>query len=49
MEILISNLLRPYRSTYSFVDLGKKRSDNYIRNDGTIVNERGLLIHYSYY
>ena len=49
MEILISTLLRPYRSTYSSLDLGKKRTDTYTRHDGSVYNDRELLLQYSFY
>jgi predicted alpha/beta-fold hydrolase len=49
MDILISNLLRPYRSTYSSVDLGKKRTDHYVRTDASLYNDREMLMQYSYY
>lgn len=47
--MLISTLLRPYRSTYSNIDLGKKRTETYIRHDGSVYNERELLLQYSFY
>jgi hypothetical protein len=49
MEALINSLLRPYRSTYTPLDLGKKRTDGYSRTDGTLLNDRDQVLHYSYY
>lgn len=49
MESLISNLIRPYRFTYSLLDLGSKLTERYSREDGNLLNDRGLRIQYSYY
>lgn len=49
MDGLISNLVRPFRFTYSLLDLGAKKTESYERIDGTILNERGYRIHYSFY
>lgn len=49
MEALINGLLRPYRSTYTPLDLGKKRTDLYSRADETLLNDRDQLLQYSYY
>ncbi len=49
MEALINTLLRPYRSTYTPLDLGKKRTDAYSRTDATLLNDRDQLLQYSYY
>ncbi len=49
MDSLISNLVRPFRFTYTIFDLGFKKTENYFRTDDTLLNERGYKIHYSYY
>lgn len=49
MEILIKNLIRPYRSTYSYIDLGRKKTEHYTRTDSYIVNEKDHMLQYSYY
>lgn len=49
MESLISNLIRPFRFHYSIFDLGKKITENYTREDSTVLNERGMKIQYSYF
>ena len=48
-DSLINNLLRPYRSTYSFNDLGTKNTQRYVRKDDFVVNDRDQKILYSYY
>lgn len=40
MDVFINALLRPYRSSYSAVDLGMKKTENYSRIDGSVYNDR---------
>lgn len=47
--MMINSLLRPYRATYSYLDLGKKRTEQYTRIDDCILNDRDQKIQYSYY
>ncbi len=49
MDVFINALLRPYRSVYSLNDLGMKKTDQYIRKEGSVRNDRDLLIQYSYF
>ena len=49
MDSLISNLVRPFRFTYSIFDLGCRKTSNYVRTDESILNERGYRIQYSYF
>lgn len=49
MELLIASLLRPYRSTYSSLDLGRRKTSHYERTDETLPNDRDQNIHFSYY
>lgn len=49
MESLISNIIRPFRFTYSLLDLGHKMTEKYTREDAILLNDRGLKIHYSYF
>lgn len=49
MDGLILNLVRPFRFKYSIFDLGAKLSDQYEREDNSILNDRGFRLQYSYY
>ena len=49
MDSLISNLIRPFRFTYSIFDLGNKITEKFQRTDSYVYNERGYRIEYSYY
>lgn len=41
--------MRPYRSTYTAIDLGKKVTPQYHRTDAQLPNDRDQLLQYSYY
>jgi len=40
MDILVEQLLRPFRSTYTLADLNPKRTKKYTRIDSTLPNQQ---------
>jgi|JI6StandDraft_1071083.scaffolds.fasta_scaffold18790_6 hypothetical protein len=49
MNVLANQLVRPYRFLYSLIDLGKKKTADYERQDAYLANGRGQRLQYSYY
>jgi len=47
MEALINNLLRPFRSSYSLSDLGRRKTEWYTRIDDYVLNDRDQRLQYS--
>lgn len=49
MNVLANQLIRPYRFVYNLIDLGKKKTAEYIREDSYILNDKAQRLYYSYY